>query len=74
MLPDKFAVNVPVASMGPVMLKEDVASALFQVELTAAPVIPAAALETITPLLVTVTPLLIAMSPATVRFAVALIV
>ena len=75
MLPAAVAVNVPVVSMGPAMLKEDVAAALFQVEVPSAPVMPVAVLvETITPLLVTVTPLLIAMGPAMVRFAVALIV
>ena len=73
MLPFAAAINVPVVSMGPTMLKEDVDAALFQ-ELSAAPVIPAAAEETITPLLVTVTPGLIAISPAMARFAVALIV
>ena len=74
-LPVAVAVSVPVASMGPATLKEDVDRALFQVEVTSTPVMPVAALvETIMPLLVTVTPLAIAMGPAIVRFAVGLTV
>ena len=74
-LPAAVAVSVPVVSMGPAMLKEDVEAALFQVEVPAPPVIPVAALvETIMPLLVTVTPVAIAMGPAMVRFAVTLTV
>ena len=75
MLPVAVAVNVPVVSMGPAILKEDVDKALFQVEVPSTPVMPVAALvDTIIPLLVTVTPLLMAMGPAMVRFAVALTV
>ena len=74
-LPVAVAVSVPVVSMGPATLKEDVDRALFQVEVTSTPVMPVAALvETIMPLLVTVTPLAIAMGPAIVRFAVGLTV
>ena len=75
MLPVAVAVNVPLgASMGPAILKEDVDTALFQMEVPSAPIIPVAAVETITPLLVTVTALLIFIGHAMVRFAVALIV
>ena len=72
-LPVAVAVSVPVVSMGPATLKEDVERALFQVEPVSTPVMPVAALvETIMPLLVTVTPLAIAMGPAITRFAVGL--
>ena len=73
MLPVAVAVNVPVVSMGPAMVKEE-DSALFQMEVPSIPIIPVAAVETITPLLVTVTPLLIFIGHAMVRFAVELIV
>ena len=73
-LPVAVAVNVPVASIGPAIVKEDVDRALFQVELPAAPIIPVAAVETIMPLLVTVTPLLMFIGHAMVRFAVELTV
>ena len=74
-LPAMVAVSVPVVSMGPAILKEDVASALFQVEPASMPAIPVAALvETIMPLLVTVTPLLMVIGHAMVRFAVELTV
>ena len=74
-MPVVVAVSVPVVSIGPVMLKEDVEAALFQVELASIPVIPVAALvETIMPLLVTVTPLLMVIGHAMVRFAVELTV
>ena len=74
-LPAAVAVSVPVVSMGPAILKEDVDRALFQVEVPSTPVMPVAALvETIIPLLVTVTPLAMAMGPAIVRFAVGLTV
>ena len=73
-LPAAVAVNMPVVSMGPTMLKEDVEAALFQVEAPSPPIIPVAAVETIMPLLVTVTPLLIFIGHAMVRFAVELTV
>ena len=74
-LPVAVAVSVPVVSMGPATIKEDVDRALFQVELPAIPAIPVAALvETIMPLLVTVTPLLMVIGHAMVRFAVELTV
>ena len=73
-LPTAVAVSVPVVSMGPATLKEDVDRALFQVESPSPPIIPVAAVETIMPLLVTVTPLLIFIGHAMVRFAVELTV
>ena len=73
-LPATVAVSVPVVSMGPAMLKEDVEAALLQVEAPSPPIIPVAAVETIMPLLVTVTPLLIFIGHAMVRFAVELTV
>ena len=74
-LPTAVAVSVPVVSMGPATLKEDVDRALFQVEVPSTPAMPVATLvETIMPLLVTVTPLLMVIGHAMVRFAVGLTV